>query len=157
MKCEKHPAYTGQRLSKCVRECETCRQIYLETNPDCASKLEQAIPPAPKLTHQVEKVLLDCDAPVKNSPSATGWVVAIVPFGRGVKLSLEQIEIMAKSAIKFGKVTGLGYTSYIKALDYLGLSKTSQVEIIEWLRENGKINKTTKQQEAKDKQRRAEL
>lgn len=140
MKCNKHPKYTGKKLGKRVMECPTCLNIYYEKHPE-------------KRKERKEKV----EVSIPKGTDKNGWICIICPFGKGMNLDDRQIEVMAKSALKFRKATGLGYTSYISALDMMGMAKRHQVRIIEWLRNNGKIKKKVGQQRAEDKKRRREV
>lgn len=153
MSCALHPGYTGKKLGKRVKDCPECYALYLKNHPEVKTEAKKT----EENSLKTEKVKLNSDAPVKESPSTSGWIVAIIPFGKNVILSNEQIDVLAKSAIRFGKMTGLGYTSFIKATDYLGLSKNNQVSIVEKLREMGAIKKTVDAQELADKTRREKV
>lgn len=153
MACSKHPNYSGKRLGKKVKDCPECYALYLKNHPEVEPSNNKVL----ENKTEVKPVKANSNTPVKESPNTSGWIVAMVPFGRNVYLGKEQIEILAKSALRFGKMTGLGYTSFIKALDYLGLSKNNQVSIIEQLRKWNKIKKTVAQQELADARRREEV
>jgi hypothetical protein len=187
MKCKQHPNYTGKRLGAKAKECPGCRELYYSLHPNkrpeappkpptkaekkrmaaaAKAKAEQTpkrrrkkLSPEEKDARRKVREALKNDKPIPSdaAPENSAWICVIFPFGKGMRLSKDQSEYLAKSAIRFGKVTGLGYTSFIRGLDYLGMSKTNQVAILEQLRtmRNG-ITRNVDEQERADRKVRKE-